>query len=43
LLSRLGQFTQILIANVTTDENFAVDVEFMSYGDKRLKGRDVEE
>jgi hypothetical protein len=28
-LSRLGQFTQIWIANVTTDENFVVDVEFM--------------
>ena len=28
-LSRLGQFTQIWIANVTTDENFVVDAEFM--------------
>jgi hypothetical protein len=28
-LSRLGQFTQIWIANVTTDENFVIDVEFM--------------
>jgi hypothetical protein len=28
-LSRVGQFTQIWIANVTTDENFVVDAEFM--------------
>jgi hypothetical protein len=28
-LSRLGQFTQIWIANVTTDENFVIDAEFM--------------
>jgi hypothetical protein len=28
-LSRLCQFTQIWIANVTTDENFVVDAEFM--------------
>jgi hypothetical protein len=28
-LSRLGLFTQIWIANVTTDENFVVDAEFM--------------
>jgi hypothetical protein len=28
-LSRLGQFTQIWIANVMTDENFVIDAEFM--------------
>jgi hypothetical protein len=28
-LSRLGQLTQIWIANVMTDENFVVDAEFM--------------
>jgi hypothetical protein len=28
-LSRLGQFAQIWIANVTTDENFVIDAEFM--------------
>jgi hypothetical protein len=28
-LSRLGQFTQIWIANVVTDENFVVEVKFM--------------
>jgi hypothetical protein len=27
--SRLGQFTQIWMANVTTDENSVIEVEFM--------------